>query len=85
MNKIKNEPVEPVTVTDRFEEIADAIIEIGSFMKGVEKSGLTRNCLIELLHAQTKIAKRDIRTILQELPNLPKTYLTPEFRRKRGI
>lgn len=61
-----------------YERIATAIRQIGDVGKRLQASGLNRNCTILLLHDATKVPKRDIKLILDALPNLPKWYLAPK-------
>ena len=58
-----------------YERIATSIRQIGDVAKKLSASGLNRDCQILLLHDATKVPKRDIKLILDALPNLPKWYL----------
>lgn len=66
---------EPVK-DDDYERIGNAVRAIGDLGKRLAASGLNRSAVILLLHDATRVNKRDIKLILEALPNLPKWYLT---------
>lgn len=57
------------------EVIADAIVEISKAMKALNSTRLTRRALITLIHDYSKIAKRDIEIVLNNLDSLEETWL----------
>lgn len=61
-----------------YERIATAIRAISDVGKKLSASGLSRNCVVLILHDATNVPKRDIKLILDALPNLPKWYLAPK-------
>lgn len=67
---------EPVTPVDDYERIAAGIRAIGDVGKKLSATGLNRNATILIIHDATKVPKRDIKLILDALPNLPRWYLT---------
>lgn len=56
------------------EILAEAIIRIGESLNTLQKNGLNRKAIEILIHAQTKVAMRDIRTVLDALPRLRGWY-----------
>lgn len=56
------------------ELLASAIVKISEGFDALQASGLNRDAIIVLLHDQTKLAKRDIRLILDGLKKLRGWY-----------
>jgi hypothetical protein len=61
-----------------YERIATAVRQIGDIGKKLNASGLNRKAVILLIHDATNVPKRDIKLILDALPNLPRWYLAPK-------
>jgi hypothetical protein len=61
-----------------YERIATAIRQIGDLGKRLNAAGLNRKAVILLIHDATNVPKRDIKLILDALPNLPRWYLAPK-------
>lgn len=69
----------PVKVTksdppETTEILAEAIVRIGDAVEKLNKSGLNRKAIEVLLHDATKVARRDIKIILDSLPRLRGWY-----------
>lgn len=60
-------PVEP-------EVLAEAITRISKGFDALRKSGLNKKAIVVLLHDSTRVAKRDIETVLVGLENLSRNY-----------
>lgn len=56
------------------EILAEAIVRIGASMNALAQSGLNEKAIVVLIHAETKIALRDIREILAALRKLKGWY-----------
>lgn len=56
------------------EVLAEAIIRIGEAFSALQKNGLNKRAIEVLVHAETKVAMRDIRLILDALPRLRGWY-----------
>jgi len=52
------------------EVLATAIIDISDAMKKLNASGLKRRALVALIHDQSKIGKREIEIVLNNLESL---------------
>ena len=57
------------------EQIAEAILKISKAWERIAKSALKRETIIILLHAASKVPKRDIEYVLNSLDNLKAMYL----------
>ncbi len=55
--------------------LADAVRRIDEGMQSIAESGLNRRALVVLLHASTKVTKRDINAVLNGLECLRDAYL----------
>ena len=58
------------------EVIAGAIIGIGESMKKLSSSGLKRKAIVALVHDQSKISKRQIEIVLNNLESLRADWCT---------
>jgi hypothetical protein len=67
--KQKDEPVAA-------EVLATAIIDISDAMKKVNASGLKRRAIVALIHDQSKIGKREIEIVLNNLDCLRADWCT---------
>jgi hypothetical protein len=56
------------------EILAKAIVRIGAAMDALAKSGLNERAIVTLIHAETKIALRDIREVLGAMRKLKGWY-----------
>jgi hypothetical protein len=56
------------------ETIADAIIGISESMKKLSTSGLNRRAIVELVHANSGVPKRQIELIINNLESLRETW-----------
>lgn len=56
------------------EILAEAIVRIGASLDALAKSGLNEKAIVVLIHAETKIAMRDIRDILAAMRKLKGWY-----------
>lgn len=70
-NEIDPEPIEV---------IAKAIIETAAAMRRIEASSLKRDTIVTLIHAHSKVGKRDIEIVLQNLTMLDTLWLKPNAR-----
>ncbi len=57
--------------------IADSIVEIAKGMKLLNTTRLRRKTIIALLHDNTKMGKRDIEIVLDNLLSLEEDWLKP--------
>jgi hypothetical protein len=57
------------------EEIAKAITEISSAMKALSTTRLTRKAIIVLIHDQSKLPKKTIDIVLNNLQDLERDWL----------
>ena len=60
------------------QQIVDAILEVSNAMKALASSRLTREALVILIHSRSKVAKRDIEYVLNNLESLEETWLKPK-------
>lgn len=58
-----------------FSRIAQAIGRISDAGRALQNSGLTRAAVLTLLHDSTKLSKRDIGIVLDEIENLKRWCL----------
>ena len=56
------------------EILAEAIVNIGNATKKLQENGLNKRAIIILIQAETKLAQRDIRLVLDALPQLERWY-----------
>jgi hypothetical protein len=66
--------VKKSTPPESKEILAEAITRISESLTKLSASGLNRDAIIILLHDHTKIAKRDIKIILESLSRLRGWY-----------
>ena len=60
------------------EIIAQSIEQISAAMKKVAGTRLSREAIVTLIHAKSKVAKRDIELVLNNLEQLERTWLKPK-------
>jgi AAA+ superfamily predicted ATPase len=58
------------------EVIAQALIDISEGMKKLSNGGLKRKAIVALVHDQSKISKRDIEIVLNNLESLRADWCT---------
>lgn len=58
-----------------FEIIAQSIVDINKSMKTLEQSRLTRKAVVSLIHDNSKLPKRTIEIVLNNLESLEVTWL----------
>lgn len=68
---IKQRPENPIPV----EIMAEAVVEIASAMKVLERTRLSRKAVIALVHDSSGVPKRVIADVLDHLQNLEKNWL----------
>ena len=56
------------------EILAEAITRISDGFAALQKSGLNKKAIIILIQAETRLAQRDIRAVLDALPRLKGWY-----------
>lgn len=61
------------------EVLATAIVDIGNAMNKIVHSRLKRETIITLIHARSKVARRDIELVLNNLEELERNWLKPQF------
>ena len=59
--------VKNVNKPEPTEILAEAIIKIGENFESLSKSGLNREAIIILIHDHSKVSKRDISIVLENL------------------
>lgn len=60
------------------EIIERAIMDLAEGMKALTKTRLRRATIVTLIHAQSKVPKRDIELVLNNLDDLEGTWLKPK-------
>lgn len=55
--------------------IADSIVEISKAMRVINTTRLTRKAIVTLIHEQSKIARRDIEIVMNNLDSLEQDWL----------
>ena len=55
--------------------LAEAVKRIDQSMQNLKECGLNRNALVVLLHASTRVSKRNINAVLNGLEGLGECYL----------
>jgi hypothetical protein len=70
--------VELKGIYDTSEKMAREIRMLSRAFKAIEKGGLKEETIVVLLHFKTKIAQRDIWSLLSALKNLESDYARPE-------
>jgi hypothetical protein len=71
----KNEQIEEEKFEVDGEAIAKAIEDIAKGMRSLDQSRLKRETIIILIHDQSKVAKKTIRVVLNNLKNLESDWL----------
>jgi hypothetical protein len=56
------------------EILAEAIVRIGKAFDDLRKSGLNEQAIVVLIHHETKVSMRDIRTVLKALSQMRGWY-----------
>lgn len=56
------------------EILAEAIVRIGEAFEKLKQGGLNQKAIIILICAETKLAQRDVKTVLDALPRLRGWY-----------
>lgn len=79
VNVVQRENEEPIAA----EIIANSIVAISDAMRRIESTRLTRTALVTLIHANSKVPKRDIELVLNNLDDLEHTWLKPKTERKK--
>lgn len=64
------------------EVIAQSISDIASAMRKIEASRLTRRAVVALIHDRSRVPKKTIETVLDNLSSLEKAWLKPK---KAGV
>jgi hypothetical protein len=60
------------------EVIATSITQIAKAMKDLTSTRLGRNAIVTLIHAASKVPKRDIVAVMGSLENLERDWLKPK-------
>jgi len=60
------------------EIIERAITDLAEAMKALNKTRLRRATIVTLIHANSKVPKRDIELVLNNLDDLEQTWLKPK-------
>jgi len=69
-------PPEPPFVFDA-NEITKALLQISNSMKALNNSRLSRKALIALIHDHSKVSKKSINIVLNNLAKLEEIWLNP--------
>ncbi len=69
--RVVQEEAAPIPAT----VIAAAIVEIAHGMRALNETRLTRRAIVTLIHENSKVARRDIEIILNNLAELEETWL----------
>lgn len=72
---ITQKPEEPIVAT---EILAQAILSLSNSMRLLNQSRLKREAIVVLIHDRSKIGKRDIEVILNNLEQLSDDWLKPK-------
>jgi hypothetical protein len=70
------QPAPPAEETP-VEVIVTSILKLSEAMQELSRSRLTRRAIVTLIQAESKLAKRDIELVLNNLESLEKTWLKP--------
>jgi hypothetical protein len=60
-----------------FEEVAEDIVKIAEAMRAIEKTRLRWSTIVDLLHAKSKVPKRQIEFVLNNLRSFDDIWLKP--------
>lgn len=60
-----------------FEEVAESILKISEAMKAIERTRLSRETIVTLIYSESKVPKRDIRLVLNNLNSFDRLWLKP--------
>lgn len=63
-----------------YEVIEQSIVAIADAMKRIGDTRLTRRAIVTLIHAESKVPKRDIEIVLNTLEMMERTWLKPRNR-----
>lgn len=69
--KVVQEPEKEIPA----EVIASAIVDIAAGMKKLNTTRLSRRAIVTLIHEESRIARRDIEIVLNNLETLEETWL----------
>lgn len=69
--KVIQPEINPVPV----EVLAASIKQIAASMKSIESTRMNRRCLIALIHDNSRVGKREIEIVLNNLCELERTWL----------
>lgn len=69
-----NTPPEPAEVMEK------AILDMAAGMRKLNDTRLRRETIVTLLHDNSKVAKRDIRLVLNNLDDLEGIFLKPKIK-----
>lgn len=64
----------------RTNEIADAVVEVSSWAKKIKTGKLNMKAIETLLHHETKISRRDIKRVFDELEQLEAKYVNKKYK-----
>jgi hypothetical protein len=67
-------PKEPIAA----EIIASSIVQISEAMQAINRSRLSRKALVVLIQAQSKVPRKGIEIVLNNLADLEKDWLKPK-------
>lgn len=67
------QPAEPIAA----EVIASSIVQIADAMRAINSTRLNRRAIVALIHDQSKISKRTIEIVLNNLDSLEHDWLKP--------
>jgi len=59
------------------EIIASAIVQIGNAARAINSTRLSRKALVALIHDQSKVSKKTIDIVINNLADLEKDWLKP--------
>jgi hypothetical protein len=81
---MKAKIVQPVPPKEEVpvEVIATSIVQISDAMKAINNTRLTRKAVVALIHDHSKLPKKTIEIVLNNLSELEKTWLKPAATRR---
>lgn len=68
---VTQKPEDPIPA----EVIAQSIVDIAKGMKALNATRLSRRAIVTLIHEHSKIARRDIEIVLNNMDSLEETWL----------
>lgn len=60
------------------EILATAILKVAEGMAAINKTRITREAIVTLIHDYSKVPKRDVRIVLANLDSLERQWLKPK-------